>query len=105
MNLEPNKRFCAPEQETDPANNNPSTDIYQLGMLWAMLIKNSSPAMIKKGESFSSILGNHWNTLISSMLCHNASSRPQITQVIESLVQIDEFYREAMSMPFKPDVS
>jgi len=90
------KAFGAPEQKTGQLND-PSSDIFQLGMLWAQLIKGNALKNEEgaKLEPFSSVLGKHWDTLVQSMLTPNPEERPKIQKVIESLVQVDELYTEA----------
>ena len=83
-----------------------SSDIHELGMLWAQLIKGS-PIKTEEGakrEPFSSTLGTHWDALVESMLAPTAE-RPDIQKVIASLAQIDDLHAEAHSKPFKPDAA
>lgn len=64
------KPFSAPEQISGKANS-PPVDIYQLGLLWAQLIKGSPMKEAEKDvkpEPFSCLLGKSWDLLIESML-------------------------------------
>ena len=90
-------KLSAPESQS----NEPPSDIYQLGWLWAQLIKNST----KISHPFSSYLGKPWNVLVESMMTSDPAERPDIHQVIKSLASIDEHQAEALMKPMKPDIS